>query len=190
MVVAGLLTTILSTARESFELLLSIGAGTGLLYLLRWFWWRVNSWSEIAAMASSFLIAVVFFAARKSGAEIPSHVALLTGVFATTLIWVVVTFVTRPVDDGRLVAFYRLVRPAGPGWSRIRSLAGVGASPDSFAHSLLGWVLGCLAVYSALFATGSMLYGAYQQALVWGALLVVSAVGTIRLVARIWRGEQ
>jgi Na+/proline symporter len=188
MIVAALITTILSTARESFQLLLSIGAGTGLLYLLRWFWWRINSWSEIAAMASSFLIAVGFFVAGKTGAQIPAHVSLLVGVFATTIIWIAVTLLTKPVDDARLIRFYQLVRPAGPGWTRVRAMAGVGASPDSFAHSLLGWVLGCLAVYSALFAAGSVIYGEYRQALVWGTLLVLSAGGTARLVLRIWRG--
>src|SRR5688572_30760033 len=139
MVLAGLLTFVLESARASFELLMSIGAGTGLLYLLRWFWWRINAWSEIAAMASSFLIAVGFFLAGKMGAAIPSHVALLITVGATTVVWVTVTFMTQPTDRKTLVSFYTLVRPAGPGWKAVRAEAGVGPSPDSLPMSLLGW---------------------------------------------------
>jgi Na+/proline symporter len=188
MVIAALFSTVLNSARESFDLMLSVGAGTGLLYLLRWFWWRVNAWSEISAMVGSFLIAAGFFVARKMGADIPSHVALLTGVFATTVTWISVTLLTQPVSQEKLVSFYKLVRPAGPGWRDIRVMAGVGASPDSISQSILGWVLGCLLVYSALFGTGSVLYGNGAQAAMWIAIFVASAVGLFRIVRSLWRG--
>ena len=188
MVLAGLLTFVLESARASFELLMSIGAGTGLLYLLRWFWWRINAWSEIAAMASSFIIAVSFFVARKMGAVIPSDVSLLITVGATTVIWVTVTFLTRPTDRATLVSFYRLVRPAGPGWESVRREAAVGPSPDSLPMSLLGWVFGCTFVYAALFGVGSFLYGRTAQAIVWLGLLIVSGIGLQRILPRLWRG--
>lgn len=94
MVLAGLLTLVLDTARQSFDLLLSIGAGTGLLYLLRWFWWRINAWSEISAMVSSFVVALGFFLAGKAGHVVPSHVSLIVTVLVTTIVWVSATFLT------------------------------------------------------------------------------------------------
>jgi Na+/proline symporter len=186
MVCAALLTFALETAKESFDLILSIGAGTGLIYLLRWFWWRINAWSEVAAMASSFLVAFGFFAAKKAGHAVPSYVALVSTVAATTAVWLAVTFATPPTDRGKLVAFYRLVRPAGPGWREIREAAGVGPSPDSLSQCLVGWVLGCLFVYAALFGTGSILYGRPAAAALWIAVFLGSGVALARLVPRLW----
>jgi len=186
MIVAALLTYVLDTARESFELLLSIGAGTGLLYLLRWFWWRVNAWSEVSAMAASFAISLGLFIARKNGLEMASHVSLIWTVAVTTVVWITVTLVTAPDDRKRLLDFYRLVRPAGPGWESIRAESGLPASPDSIAQSLLGWVLGCLFVYAALFGAGSYIYGRTGQALMWTVVFVVSAAGLWRLLPKLW----
>jgi Na+/proline symporter len=191
MVLAAGLTFVLDTARASFELMMSVGAGTGLLYLLRWFWWRINAWSEIAAMVSSFLIAVGFFVAGKAGVTIPpSHITLLITVAATTAVWVGVTFMTPPTDRSTLISFYRLVRPAGRGWEPIQAEAGVEPSPDSLARSLLGWVLGCTFVYAALFGTGSFLYGRTTQGLVWLAILIASGMMLLRLLPRLWKGAE
>ena len=186
MLVAALLTFALDSARQSFELLMSVGAGTGLIYLLRWFWWRINAWSEISAMMSSFLVALGFFVAAKAGASIPSHISLLVTVAVTTVVWIAVTMLTRPTDPATLVSFYRLVRPAGPGWRNIRAQAGVDASPDSLAQALLGWVLGCTLVYAALFGAGSFLYGENAQGMVWLVVFVLSAAGIIQLLRRLW----
>jgi Na+/proline symporter len=186
MVVAALLTYILETAQESFQLLLSIGAGTGLLYLLRWFWWRVNAWSEVSAMAASFLVSLGLFIARKNGLDMAAHVSLVTTVVVTTLVWVGVTLMTRPTDRERLVEFYKLVRPSGPGWAQVRAEAGLPASSDSMANSLLGWVLGVLFVYSALFGTGSYVYGRTGQAVMWTVVFLVSATGLWRLLPKMW----
>jgi Na+/proline symporter len=182
MVLAALLTYVLDTARASFELLLSIGAGTGLLYLLRWFWWRINAWSEIAAMVTSFLLATYFFIAGRGGNAPEAHVSLIITVAVTTLVWITVSFVTPPVDRARLIAFYTLVRPAGPGWKKIREESGVGASPDSMAQALLGWVLGCVFVYAALFGAGSFLYGHAAQGTFWAIAFVVSGVWLVGLL--------
>src|SRR5215211_4661428 len=137
MTVAAGLTFVLDTAQASFNLLLSVGAGTGLIYLLRWYWWRINAWSEIAAMVSSFAVAVGFFIAGKTGAAIPATTSLLITVAVTTVVWVAATYLTSPTDRATLVEFYRLVRPAGPGWEPVRAEAGVGPSPDSITQSLL-----------------------------------------------------
>src|SRR5688572_12923376 len=98
MLLAALLTYVLDTARSSFELLLSIGAGTGLLYLLRWFWWRINAWAEIAAMVSSFGLAAAFFIAGQNGAPVASHVGLIINVLVTTLVWVTVAYAGPQTD--------------------------------------------------------------------------------------------
>jgi solute:Na+ symporter, SSS family len=177
MLLAALLTYVLDTARASFELLLSIGAGTGLLYLLRWFWWRINAWSEIAAMVTSFLLAASFFIAGKQGAGVPAHVSLIITVAVTTAVWIAVAWLTPPTDRAVLVNFYRLVRPAGRGWDPIRAEAGVGPSPDSLPQALLGWMLGCLFVYSALFGAGSFMYGNAGLATFWLVAFAVSGIG-------------
>jgi len=186
MLFAALLTFVLDSAKQSFDLLLSVGAGTGLIYLLRWFWWRINAWSEIAAMISSFVIAVAFFVADKMGFAVASHISLVISVAVTTLVWIIVTLMTAPTEHATLLNFYRLVRPAGPGWRAIRAESGVTASPDSLAQSLLGWVLGCLAVYSALFGAGSFLYGKTTQGLMWLLLFILSVGGLLWLLPRFW----
>jgi len=186
MLVAAGITFVLDTASASFQLLLSVGAGTGLLYLLRWFWWRVNAWCEIAAMVSSFLIAIGFVVAAKAGLPVAWHISLILTVAATTLVWVTVAYVTPPTDRRTLVSFYKLVRPAGRGWDSVRAEAGVGPSPDSLPQSMLGWVLGCAFIYAALFGVGSALYGRTPQALLWLVVFVVSGVGLLRILPRMW----
>jgi Na+/proline symporter len=189
MVLAAGATFLLESARQSFELMMSVGAGTGLLYLLRWYWWRINAWSEIAAMASSFFVSVGFFIAQKDGVAIPSHIVLLVTIAVTTVVWVGTTFLTAPTSRERLLGFYRLVRPAGPGWRSVREEAGIPASPDSLPQAMLGWVLGCTFVYSALFGSGSFLYGKNAQGFVWLFFFVVSGVSLARLLPRLWSGS-
>lgn len=186
---AAAITTVLDTARTSFELLLSIGAGTGLLYLLRWFWWRINAWSEIAAMASSFAVSLAFFVSGRAGSGVAPHVALVTTVAVTTLVWVTVAFLTRPTDPAVLRQFYELVRPAGPGWRRIREESGLPPSPDNLPQALLAWVVGCTFVYAALFGFGSLLYGQAGPALVWLAVLAGSGLALVRILRRLWSGS-
>jgi hypothetical protein len=187
MLIAAGLTYVLDTAQQSFQLLLSIGAGTGLLYLLRWFWWRVNAYSEVAAMVASFLVSLGLFIAQKNGLAMASHIALITTVAVTTVVWIVTTLVTKPVDRARLVSFYNLVRPSGPGWAKVRTESNLPPSRDSMANSVLGWVLGCLFVYSALFGTGSYIYGRTAQAMMWTVVFVVSAAGLWRLLPKMWK---
>jgi len=188
MVLAAGMTFLLESARTSFELLLSIGAGSGLLYLLRWYWWRINAWSEIAAMSVSFLVAVGFFTAGRLGYGVSANTVLLGTVGLTTFAWVSVTLLTRPESDATLVRFYKLVRPAGPGWTNISRNAGVGPSPDSLPQQLLGWILGCTFVYASLFGAGSALFGLTAQAVVWGAVWLASGFGLLRMLKTLWRG--
>lgn len=187
MLLAAGMTFLLDSARASFELLLSVGAGSGLLYLLRWYWWRINAWSEIAAMAVSFTVATAFFVAGRMGVAVDATTSLLTVVGVTTAAWIGVTLLTAPESQPTLVAFYRLVRPAGPGWAPVACVAGDVGSPDDLTVALAGWVLGCLVVYAALFGAGSALYGLAAQATLWGAVFVASAVGLARVLRAMWR---
>ncbi|MGE0482136.1 MAG: sodium:solute symporter family protein [Phycisphaerae bacterium] len=215
MVLSALLVFELTTAGAAFQLLLSVGAGTGLVYLLRWFWWRVNAWSEITGMAVSFATAVVVFVANKqlaAGPDAPAwaaglqnagwvavnsagelqiveHVALVATVLVTTLAWILVTLLTPPAPRQRLVDFYRRVRPGGPGWRAIAAEARVAAAPDSLAQGFLGVFVGCVAVYSALFGVGSVLYGQAVPATICGVLFVTSGLGLWRLLAAMWRAR-
>src|ERR1041384_278770 len=190
MIAAALTTYALSTAAEAFQLILSVGAGTGLIYLLRWFWWRVNAWSEIAAMASSFVVAVGFFIADKTGHVVPAHWSLIATIAATTVVWVSVAYLTAPTPKETLISFYKLVRPAGPGWKGIRAEADLPASPDSLPQSMLGWVLGCSFIYSALFGVGSALYGRTAQAMVMGVVFVLTGFGLLKILPKIWSGKE
>jgi Na+/proline symporter len=186
MVCAALMTYALTTAKEAFDLILSIGAGTGLLYLLRWFWWRINAWSEIAAMISSFLVAVGFFLAGRAAQYVPSHIQLIASVAITTVVWALVTLMTRPTEPERLAAFYRLVRPSGPGWKPVRRATRLTPAGDSLPQALLGWVLGVAFVYAALFGTGSFLYGRTALAVMWLIVFLGSGLGLLRVVPRMW----
>ena len=101
---------LLDTAKDAFDIILQVGAGTGLLYLVRWFWWRVNAWCEVAAMASSFLVSIGFLAMARAGSPVSTHIALVLTVAITTICWVVTAFVTPPTDRDVLIEFYRKVR--------------------------------------------------------------------------------
>jgi Na+/proline symporter len=190
MALAAALTFVLDSAQQAFQLLLSIGAGTGLLYLLRWFWWRINAWCEIVAMITSFAVAIGFFVAQKQGAAIPATTTLLATVAITTVAWVATALLTPAEPRETLVAFYRNVRPAGPGWADIRREENLPPSPDSLPQAFLAWTLGCLAVYGALFGTGSWLYGHVGIALFWTATAIVATAWLVRLVPRLWAGAE
>ena len=186
MIAAGLLTLVLESARGTFNLLLSIGAGTGLLYLLRWFWWRINAWSEIAAMASSFLLAAGLLVLERNGMAIPSHVSLIVTVVITTTVWLAATWLTPPTDAATLRRFYTLARPAGPGWTAVRRACGGLVPADDMTTALVGSVASCVFVYSALFGVGLLLMGQNAQAGIAGLTLVASGVVMGRSVIRMW----
>jgi solute:Na+ symporter, SSS family len=182
---------LLDTAKDSFDIILQVGAGTGLLYLVRWFWWRVNAWCEIAAMVSSFGVSIAFFVLAKRGQAVPAHYALIWTVLATTICWVATAFLGPQTDRNTLIAFYRKVRPFGPGWAAVRreaELSGIAmdSGRESFPLALLGWSSGVAAIWAALFAVGNFLYGRIGYAL--ALLAVFAATGTILVwvINRLW----
>ena len=183
----------LDTAKDAFVLILQVGAGTGLLYLLRWYWWRITAWCEIVAMVSSFGISVVFLIMHKNGVIVPSDQQLVITVAFTTVCWVIMAFAGPQTDEATLVDFYRRVSPIGPGWRYIRSIAGVSkaeaaeyARRDNIPLAFLGWSAGCAMIWSALFSVGNYLYGRMGLAAALLAVFLVTGTIVIRVVNRLW----
>ncbi len=187
---------VLETAKDNFDIILQVGAGTGLLYLVRWFWWRVNAWCEVVAMASSFAISVGFLVWKKlHWLEIPTHAQLVFTVVFTTICWVIMAYVGPATDHDKLVDFYRKVRPAGPGWARIRREAGLmetdlPAAADNIPLAMLGWAAGCAMIWSSLFTVGNFLYGRTGYALGLLAVFLVSGGVLVWVVNRLWAGRK
>jgi hypothetical protein len=179
----------LDTAQASFNLILQIGAGTGLLYLVRWFWWRVTAWCEIVAMVSSFGISLIFFLLSRNGVTIGTAKGLIITIATTTICWIVTAYAGPPTEEQALTNFYRKVRPPGPGWKPVRALAGAPADEagDNIPLSLLGWVAGCMMIWSALFTVGNFLYGRLGYAFGLMGVFGISAAVLTRVVRRVWK---
>ncbi len=190
-VVAAFLSQVLESAQEAFEVLMSIGAGTGLLYLLRWFWWRINAWCEVVAMVSSFVISVVFIVLKKSGVSLPFAHVIIYSVAVTTLSWIITAFVSAPTNRERLIEFYKKVRPAGPGWKAVRADAGISEAEgaeqsDHLGLAAVGWIAGCITIWSSLFAIGKFLYGQTQAAWILTAVFAVAGGTLLFVINRLW----
>ncbi len=146
-------------AGTAFNIILSIGAGTGLIYILRWFWHRINAWTEISAMiAAPATYAVLHFVYPRFQDPLPFHVSFPIIVAVTTAVWLTATLLTAPTDPEKLDAFYRRIRPAGPGWNAVRRRVGNLSSEDSLTWNLVGMLLGIAMILSALFGIGNLAY--------------------------------
>lgn len=164
MVLAGIFALLLENALQAFNILLQIGAGTGLVFILRWFWWRINAWTEITGMVVSFLVAVYFqFLHVPLGfAPLPDHLKLVWGVAITTAGWLLVTFLTPPEKESTLLGFYRLARPASIGWKPVLAAARASGATENkgrLGMEICGMFAGCITVYCALFSAGFWIYG-------------------------------
>lgn len=195
MALAALIALALTNALQAFNILLQIGAGTGLLFILRWFWWRINSYSELAAMVISFTVAVYFefLHTRLGFAPMADYQKLLTGVGITTIGWIAVALLTPPADHKVLVSFYKLVKPASIGWQPVinKALANGELQASEVRTGKLpleigGMLIGAIAVYSALFATGFWIYGNVPAAVI---ATIIAGVGGF-LLFRIWKRVQ
>jgi Na+/proline symporter len=168
----------LTTISQGWEVVLEVGAGTGGVYLLRWYWWRVNAWSEISAMATALIMTLLLHEWPVFGGSAPVIFAkttlATTGV--TTIVWVLVTLLTPPEPNDVLLRFYRKVRPHVTGWRRIAALAPELPQTRDLWRNLLAWVLGCAMVYSALFGVGKLCFGQLGGGTVLLALASVCAV--------------
>ena len=190
---SSVLVFFMETAQDSFNIILQVGAGTGLLYLLRWFWWRVNAWSEVVAMASSFGISIAFLVMRKGGIVFSTYQQLAITIAFTSVCWISTAYFGPETDHKTLVDFYRKVRPFGPGWRQIQIEAGVSDAEaaehlkhENIPLSLIGWMSGCAAIWSSLFTVGNFLYGRMGYAFGLFGVFVVSTVILVWAVRRVW----
>jgi SSS family solute:Na+ symporter len=176
----------LQNALQAFQILLQIGAGTGMIFLLRWFWWRINAWSEISAMVISFAVAVWFqFGHEAVGLQaLHPSLQLVIGVALTTVVWLAVTFATAPTDTATLQDFYDRIRPFGRGWHRVVQVDDTPAR-GSVTAALSCWLLGCVVVYAALFGTGYILYGRPGPGAVFLGASALAALGLFRTLPRV-----
>ena len=191
-VFAALLSLGMTSAQQAFQILLSIGAGTGLLYIARWFWWRVTAWCEIVAMGASLITAV---AVPKLMPGVGFATVTIVQVGITTIAWLITAFVGPTTDRATLLSFVQKVKPAGPGWTEIRKAAGVSddvvAQENRIGAAFVGWISGCIVIWSALFAIGNFLYASgdpsrWPAAWMLLAVFVVSGLVLLRVTKQLW----
>jgi Na+/proline symporter len=174
-IIGGGLGLMLTSAGQAFDLLLMIGAGTGLIYILRWFWWRINAYTEIVAMVSSLFIAYYF---NFVSTGLDGWQKIVIGAILTTIVWIIATFITPPDDEETLKNFVKKINPGGPGWRRFQE--------DSHAHwpvpsGIAAMILGCIAVYGFLLGVGQIIYGHGVSGL---ALVMTGCLAGLRLKKR------
>jgi Na+/proline symporter len=190
MVCSLVVMSFLSSVEQGWRLLIGLGAGTGLVFILRWYWWRVNAWSEISAMVASFVTSVVL-AFYGYGLLDPASTAyaktMLVTVLVTTVVWLSVTFLTQPESAATLDRFYRRVRPGGPGWRVVSRRLGFGDDPiPGGALSWMNWIAGIAAVYCSIFSVGAFLTGSPGSGLVYTGV----AIGAFALIMRNLRADE
>ncbi|WP_103865980.1 sodium:solute symporter family protein [Aquimarina sp. I32.4] len=204
MVASAILALFLTNAKQLFDIILMFGAGTGLVYILRWFWWRINAWSEISVMFSAMIIPLLltftplgdtlFGYTNDVGESIsgvfPSWFSFIAMVIITSIVWIVVTFLTKPESKETLQFFYKSIQPGGPGWKKVVDEAKdegieIVESREKWTvpSGILAMLLGCVLVYSCLFAVGNLIYGDYTLA---GIIALIAAVSGFLLV-KVWR---
>ncbi|HJU91480.1 MAG TPA: sodium:solute symporter family protein [Pyrinomonadaceae bacterium] len=161
-----------------WELVLALGAGTGLVYILRWYWWRVNAWSEIAAMASALIVSLSLLRFNVFDAGTPLGFAqqILVTVGITTIVWLVATFATAPEPMEKLISFYRNVHPAGTWWRPVAREAGIPERTGEIGPNILNWLLGIILVYSTLFGIGAIIFGNWSRAVTFVVIAVACGV--------------
>jgi SSS family solute:Na+ symporter len=191
-VVAALLSLTMSSAQQAFQVLLSIGAGTGLLYIARWFWWRVSAWCEIVAMVMS-LITSLLVPKLMPGADFATTTIVQVGI--TTVAWLITAFVGPVTDRAVLLAFVQKVKPVGPGWTELRAAAGISdaeiAQENRIGAAFVGWISGCVVIWSSLFAIGNFLYASgdpsrWSTAWILTGVLAVSGFVLFRVTQQLW----
>jgi Na+/proline symporter len=191
-VVAALLSLTMSSAQQAFQILLSIGAGTGLLYLARWFWWRVSAWCEVVAMVMSLVTAV---AVPLAIPHADFATTTIIQVALTTLSWLIAAYVGPQTDRATLIAFCQKVKPAGPGWTDIRAEAGISdaeiAQENRIGSAFVGWIAGCALIWGSLFAIGNFLYSSgdpkrLTMAWILTAVTVVSGTVLLKVTQQLW----
>ena len=183
MIISSIIALLLTNAYQLFDIILMFGAGTGLIFILRWFWWRINAWSEIAAMISSGIISIALtnekiFTLIFYEYGLPLYMKFPLIVLITTIIWLAVTLITPADDNETLINFYKKTKPGGPGWSFIKKLDNIDNKEEKWIvpSGILCMILGCLMIYSALFSTGYFIYGFTFEAFVFLFFAIVFSI--------------
>ena len=175
-ILGGGLGLLLTSAGQAFTLLLMIGAGTGMIYILRWFWWRINAYTEIVAMISSIIIAGYF---NFGNSALEGWQKIVIGALLTTVVWIAATYFTPPDDEETLRSFVKKVNPGGPGWAKYSD--GVSTEPWPVPNGILSMVLGCTAVYGFLLGVGQLIYGHTDSGLMICGLGIVASIGLFKV---------
>lgn len=186
MVLAGLFALALTNALDAFQILLSIGAGTGSIFILRWFWWRINAYSEITGMIVSFVLALLFKFGPEMMTSIPTEIQLLWSVGVTTASWVLVTLMTKPTDYKTLQTFFNSVKPYGVGWRGFKKIAESNQLPleksvGRFSFDLTAMFAGLFIVYGLLFSIGQFIYGNLMLGSLFLAIALIATLGLMRV---------
>lgn len=191
MIFAAILALYLESALDAFQILLQIGAGTGLIFILRWFWWRINAYSEITAMVVSFIIAIAFEIIPAFEA-FSTSTKLVAGVGLTTIAWLIATWLTPAEDERILTRFLQLTRPHLIGWKGFlknrKQEVPIPSSPDRLGVEISGFFVGVLAVYSLLFGTGFLLYGNYLPGIICCIVFLTGSIYMIFILKKLWPG--
>jgi len=196
MIFSALLALVLQNALQLFDVILMFGAGTGLIFILRWFWWRINAWTEIVAMFASGIISIILnFTSlgptlfNDVTGMFPEWAKFPTVVFTTTIIWIIAMYLTQPESNEVLQNFYKKIQPGGPGWNKVINEAksnNIDIIDEnegwSVPSGIIAMLLGCVLIYSCLFATGYWIYGDYN----WAIALTISAIISAYLLKRVW----
>ena len=198
MVCSAFLALLLTNALQLFDIILMFGAGTGLIFILRWFWWRINAWSEISAMFSSGIISIIlsftFLGDYFFGIDglWPSYMKFPMIVAITTVVWIIVTYMTQPESSEVLQNFYKKIQPGGPGWKKVilearkKNVEVIDVHQGwSVPSGVLAMLVGCVFIYSTMFATGSFIYGEHKKAFVLVLITLISGLILIKLWKKI-----
>jgi solute:Na+ symporter, SSS family len=183
-VLSIVVTIFMNQISTAWQFLMMLGAGTGLVYILRWYWWRINAWSEVSAMTAALVTSLVlrFFIDTSRPEGFALNLILTT--IITTAVWLIVTFATKPEPHDTLIAFYRRVRPAGTGWRRFADETGVRAPKGEMTRNAIAWILGIILVYSIMFATGALLFDERRNLIVFSVTMILSAFGLWSVIRR------
>lgn len=198
MIISAGIALVLTNALQLFDIILMFGAGTGLIFILRWFWWRINAWTEISAMIASGVISIVIAFTPVGemlfgeGGIFPAYAKFPFVVFTSTLIWLIVTYATQPESKAVLYSFYRKTQPGGPGWKKITKQAEredvkiINTSESwSVPSGILAMLIGCVLIYSTMFTTGYFIYGETRKATILLGVCIISAIALIIVWKRI-----
>ena len=198
MIISSLIALVLNNALQLFQIILMFGAGTGPIFILRWFWWRINAWSEIAAMICSGIVSLLFEFSPIGDLIfnenfIQPYFKFPLVVLITTFVWITVTFMTKPDDDETLIKFYEKTNPGGPGWKRIKNISKLRSKSEEkewiVPRGILCMILGCFAIYSALFSTGYFIYGELSNGFIFFISTIIFSFILFKISKKILSNE-